>query len=401
MTSWQEERVNRKGRPNLATLAVHAGEDKKVLGSVSYPIFQTSTFVFRNTKEILKFYAGKGDLYMYTRYGNPTNKAAAEKIAKLEGGEAGLIFSSGMAAITTAVLAVAQGGDEIIATRNLYGGTVHFFNNLLPGLGIKVQYVDSENVAQAEELVNKKTKILYIESPTNPNLKIVDIRKTAQIARKHKLVSMIDSTFATPVNQRPLDLGIDAVIHSGTKYLGGHADIIAGVLVGRKSLIERARRTMKILGGSADPHVAFLLLRGVKTLGLRVEKCNQNALDIARFLSHHPKVRRVFYPGLTSHPQHKMAKSQMSGFGGIVCFELKGGLKSAVKVIDSFNVILNAASLGGVESLASLPVYTSHYGFSKEELKRADVTEGMVRVSCGIEDLHDLIQDLRQALAKA
>jgi cystathionine beta-lyase/cystathionine gamma-synthase len=393
--------VNRKGRPNLATLAVHAGEKEKISGAVATPIFQTATFEFKDTAEVLKFIKGDKDLFMYTRYGNPTIQRAEEKVAALEGGEAGLVFSSGMAAITTAVLMVVKSGDEIIATRNLYGGTVHFFNDLLPGLGIKVHYVDSENVAQAEKLVNKKTKILYIESPTNPNLKIVDIRKTAQIARKHKLISMIDSTFATPFNQRPLDLGIDLAIHSGTKYLGGHADIIAGVLVGRKSLVERARRTMKILGGSADPHAAFLLLRGVKTLGLRVEKFNRNALDIARFLSHHPKVRRVFYPGLTSHPQHKMAKSQMSGFGGIVCFELKGGLKSAVKVIDSFNLILNAASLGGVESLASLPVYTSHYGFSKEELKRADVNEGMVRVSCGIEDLPDLIQDLKQALAKA
>ena len=385
----------------LATAAVHAGEEKKVLGAVAHPIFQTSTFVFQNSKEILKFYAGKGDLYMYTRYGNPTNKAAAEKIAELEGGEAGLVFSSGMAAITSAVLSVVKAGDEIIATRNLYGGTFHFFNDFLPRLGIKVHYVDSEDVSQAEQYINKKTRLLYIETPTNPNLKIVDIRETVQISRKNRLVSMIDNTFATPINQRPLDLGVEVSIHSGTKYLGGHSDIIAGAVVAKKSFIQKVHRTMKTLGGSADPQAAYLLLRGLKTLSVRVERQNQNALEIAKFLAGHHKVRRVFYPGLPSHPQHKLARSQMSGFGGVICLEVIGGLKSAVRTIDSFKVILNAASLGGVESLASLPVYTSHYGFAPKELRQADVTPGMVRISCGIEESEVLKEDLRQALAKA
>lgn|SRR5574341_227532 len=390
-----------KPAPKLATMAVHAGEKRKVSGAVAHPIFQTSTFVFKNSKEILKFYAGKEKLYMYTRYGNPTNKAAAEKIATLEGGETGLIFSSGMAAITSAVLSIVKTGDEIIATRNLYGGTFHFFNDFLPKLGIKVHFIDSEDVSQAEKFVSKKTRILYIETPTNPNLKIVDIRKAVQICRKHKLVSMIDNTFATPINQRPLDLGLDVSLHSGTKYLGGHADIMAGAVVGKKIFIQKVHQTMKTLGGSADPQAAYLLLRGLKTLSVRVERQNQNALELARFLARHPKVRRVFYPGLSSHPQHQLARTQMSGFGGVICLEVKGGLKSAIRTIDSFKVILNAASLGGVESLASLPVYTSHYGFSAKELKQADVTEGMIRISCGIEESEVLKEDLRQALAKA
>ncbi len=396
-------------KPNLrtresrkkATLSVHAGEEEKILGAVAHPIFQTATFVFKNTKEIEKFYKGHKNLYMYTRYGNPTLRAAERKIAALEGGEDAVLFSSGMAAITSSILTFCSAGDEIIATRNLYGGTAHFFSDFLPRLGIKVHYVKTENVSEAKKLVNRKTKVIYIESPTNPNLKIVDIRRTVRIAQKYKLLSMIDSTFATPVNQRPLDLGMDLSLHSGTKYLGGHADIIAGVAVGRKVFINKVRLSMKILGGVADPQAVYLLLRGLKTLSLRVERQNQNALSVAKFLERHPKVRKVFYPGLVSHPQHQLAKSQMSGFGGVLCFELKGGLKSAVRTIDSFKVILNAASLGGVESLASLPVYTSHYGFSPEELRKADVRAGMVRLSCGIEDKEAVIEDLRQALTKA
>lgn len=393
--------MDKEIKSNFAFLSVHAGEEKKVLGSVAYPIFQTSTFVFKNTRELLRYIKGDKGLYLYTRYGNPTLRVAEEKIAQLEGAQAGLVFSSGMAAITTAVLTQVKSGEEIIATRNMYGGTLRFFNDLLPKFGIRVHYIDSEDVSRAEKLVNRKTKLLYIETPTNPNLKIVDIRKTVQICQKYRLTSMIDNTFATPVNQRPLDLGIDIAVHSGTKYFGGHSDIIAGALAGKRSFIDKARQTMKILGGSADPQAAFLLSRGLKTLGLRVERENQNAFFLAKYLLGHPKVKRVFYPGLVSHPQHRLAKSQMRGFGGVVCFEVKGGLKSAVRVIDSFKVILNAASLGGVESLASLPVYTSHYGFPAEELKRADVTPGMVRISCGIEEKEVLKEDLRQALAKA
>lgn len=374
---------------------------KKVLvNSVVFPVYQTSTFIFKNTEQLVDFQKGKPDLYLYTRYGNPTLKAAEDKMALLEGGEAALVLSSGMAAISTAVLTTCSAGQEIIATRNLYGGTMHLFIDLLPRWKIKVRFVDTEKIEEAEKLVSKNTRLLYIESPTNPNLKLVDIHKAARIAKKNNLSLAIDNTFATPVNQKPLQLGCDIVLHSATKYLAGHSDLMAGVIVGKKDYIKKCRETMKILGGCLDPLGAFLLMRGLKTLKIRVEKQNLNAKALAQFLSEHPKISRVFYPGLSSHPQYQLALKQMPGFGGMVCFEVRGGLKNAVRVIDSFKIILNAASLGGVESLASLPVYTSHWGFSASELKKADVTSGMVRISCGIEEQKDLIEDLRQALNK-
>ncbi len=383
----------------FSTIAVHAGEDPKFpIGAVAQPIYQTSTFVFESSAKVKRFQEGDPSLYLYTRYGNPTITAAEEKIAQLEGGEAGLVFTSGMAAISTAILTLCSAGDKIIATRSLYGGTHHLFTSILPRLGIQVDYVDSETLEPYSKLLDKKTKVFYIETPTNPNLKLVDIRKVVAIARKHKLTTVIDNTFATPYNQKPIKLGIDVVIESGTKYLAGHSDLIVGTVVGKKDFIKKSRYFRKILGGSCDPLGAYLLLRGMKTLAVRVEKQNQNGLTLANFLRKHPKVKKVFYPGLSSHPQHHLAKSQMDGFGGMVTFEVSGGLKAATKVIDSFKLILNAASLGGVESLASLPVLTSHYGFSPEDLKKADVTEGMIRISCGIEESQDIISDLKQAL---
>ncbi|MCI0532327.1 MAG: aminotransferase class I/II-fold pyridoxal phosphate-dependent enzyme [candidate division Zixibacteria bacterium] len=389
-----------KNFKNYSSLAVHAGEKRNILGSVAQPIFQTSTFVFPRSRRVLEFYKNEPDVYMYTRYGNPTLRTAEEKLARLEGGEDALLFSSGMAAISTAVLSLLEAGDEIVATRNLYGGTLRLFRQVLPKLGVKVSFVEAENVSLAENLITPRTKLFYIESPTNPNLKIVDIRKTAQICRRNKLFSLIDSTFGTPVNQRPLESGIDLVIHSATKYLSGHNDIICGVVIGSNKLVEQVRNLMKVLGGSADPFAAYLLIRGMKTLEVRVKRQNDNSLKLAKYLSRHPKVKRVLHPGLTSHPQHKLAKIQMSGFGGLVCLEVKGGIKMAEKAVDNFKVILNAASLGGVDSLASLPFYTSHHGFSKAELKMDDVTEGMIRLSCGIEDSSVLIEDLRQSLAR-
>jgi len=254
---------------------------------------------------------------------------------------------------------------------------------------------------EARALVNRNTKLFFCETPTNPNLKLVDIRKLVAIAEENRIPVVVDNTFATPYNQSPLKLGAGFVIHSGTKYLGGHSDLVAGVIVGPKNIIDKARETMKVMGGCIDPFGAFLLLRGLKTLAVRVERQNHNALKVAEFLSTHDKVNQVFYPGLPGHAQHDLAKSQMRGFGGMVCFEVKGGLESATKVIDSFKVFINATSLGGVESLACLPVLTSHYGFDETELERADVTPGMIRLSCGIEDGQDLIEDLIQALKKA
>jgi cystathionine beta-lyase/cystathionine gamma-synthase len=385
----------------LSTLAIHAGEEEfSPLGAVTTPIYQTSTFAFRNTAEVMEYQKGDSSKYLYTRDGNPTVRVVEKKTAALEGGEAALVVSSGMAAVSTLVLTLASSGDEIISTEPVYGGTFHLFKEAFARLGIKVHFVDPERIDEAKSLLNEKTRLFFCETPTNPNLKVADIKRMVQIAGERKIPVAVDNTFATPCNQNPLSLGADFVIHSGTKYLGGHSDVLAGVIVGPKSAIDKAIETMKMMGCCIDPLGAFLLLRGLKTLAVRVERQNSNAMKVAEFLSEHEKVSRVFYPGLANSPYHHLAKSQMRGFGGMVCFEVSGGLESATRVIDSFRLFINATSLGGVESLVSLPVLTSHWGFDEKELKRADVTPGMVRLSCGIEDQQDLLEDLNQALTK-
>jgi cystathionine beta-lyase/cystathionine gamma-synthase len=391
--------MNKKHK--FSTLAVCAGEeDRSSFGAVTTPIYQTSTFAFKNTAELIKYQEGDESKYLYTRYGNPTLRAVEEKMAALEGGQAALAVSSGMAAVSTTALTLVSSGEEIISTEPVYGGTYHLFKHAFPRLNIRVRFVNPEEIEKAKDLLNPKTKLFFCETPTNPNLKVADIKKFADIAGQRKIPVVVDNTFATPYNQRPLALGADFVVHSATKYLGGHSDVVAGVVVGRKRIIDQARETMKAIGSCIDPLGAFLLLRGLKTLAVRVEKQNKNAGTIASFLSRHKKVTRVFYPGLSNHSQHGLAKRQMHGFGGMVCFEVKGGLKSATKVMDSFKLFINATSLGGVESLASIPVLTSHYGFSQRDMEKAGVTPGMVRLSCGIEDGEDLVEDLRQALVK-
>ncbi|MGB2698450.1 MAG: aminotransferase class I/II-fold pyridoxal phosphate-dependent enzyme [Candidatus Zixiibacteriota bacterium] len=392
--------MKKKKNYAFSTLVLHGVKAQHFPeGAAAEPIFQTSTFVFKDSAEVKKYQEGKTDKYLYTRYGNPTLKMAEDKMAVLEGAEAGLVVSSGMAAVSTTILNVCKAGDEVISTEPIYGGTLHLFKELFPDLGIKVNFIDPLKFDGVEKLITNNTKILFGETPTNPNLKIVDLKKLLNIARKHKLTSVIDNTFATPYNQNPIKMGADVVIHSATKYLGGHSDLVAGIIVGKKRFIKDAVETMKMLGGCLDPLGAFLLLRGLKTLAVRVEKQNENGMKVARFLPSHPEVKKVYYPGLPSHPQHKLAKSQMRGFGGMVCFDV-GDLKSATKVMDSLQLFLNATSLGGVESLASIPVLTSHYGFKPEDLRRADVTPGMIRLSCGIEDSNDLIEDINQALDK-
>ncbi len=385
----------------FSTLTIHAGEEERFsLGAVAAPIYQTSTFVFKNTAEVIEYQKGDKSKYLYTRYGNPTLETVQKKMAALEGGEAALAVSSGMAAVSTVTLTLVSAGEEIISTEPVYGGTYHLFKDAFPGMGIKVHFVDPDRLDQVKTLLNQKTKLLFCETPTNPNLKVVDIREMAGIARESKIPLVVDNTFATPYNQNPLSLGADLVVHSATKYLAGHSDLVAGVVIGPKQVIDKAIETMKMLGGCLDPLGAFLFLRGLKTLAIRVERQNHNAMRVAEFLSEHHKVDRVFYPGLPASAQYQLAKSQMRGFGGMVCFEVKGDLEAAAKVTDSLEVFANATSLGGVESLACLPVLTSHYGFSEDELRRADVTPGMIRLSCGIEDAQDLTEDLGQALEK-
>jgi methionine-gamma-lyase len=382
-----------------ATLAIHAGEEKHGISApVATPILRTSNFTFSGTAEMKRWAEGKSKAYIYTRYGNPTLTVAEEKLAALEGAEAAVVTASGMAAISSALLAAAQAGDEIIATRQLYGGSYRLMRDLLPRMGIKIHHVENDLVG-VERLVNARTKVLYVETPTNPTLRLVDMRKAIGLARNYKLTSIIDNTFASPVLQKPITLGFDMAVHSATKYLAGHSDLIAGAAVGSRKWMERVRQMVIYLGGSMDPDAAYLLIRGIKTLEVRVKRQCANALAVARFLARHPKVARVHYPGLPTHPDHRLARRQMAGYGGMLAFDLKGGLPAARRVCDRVRIFLLAASLGGVESLVVLPIYTSHYRMSAKELTAAGVEPGTVRVSVGLEDPRDLIEDLRQALA--
>ncbi len=382
-----------------ATTAIHAGIERHgVNAAVGLPISRTSNFTFSNTEEMKQWAEGKSKAYIYTRYGNPTLAVVEAKLAELEGGEAAIVTASGAAAISHTLLAHLGAGDEVIASAQLYGGTFRLLRDIFPRLDIRVRHVgcDLEGI---ERMVTPRTRVLYVESPTNPTLRLVDLRKAAEFARRHGLVAIADNTFATPLLQQPLALGFHATVHSATKYLGGHSDIIAGAAVGSRELIAKVRKMVIYLGGSMDPETAFLLDRGMKSLGARLPRHEANAMAVARFLEKHPRVERVHYPGLKSHPDHALAKRQMRGFGGMLAFDVKGGLTAARRFCDRVRLFLLAASLGGTESLVVLPAYTSHYNMSAQELAAAGVTPGTVRVSVGLEDPEDLIADLRQALA--
>jgi len=382
-----------------ATLAIHAGEEKfRRSESVGTAISRTANFTFSSTEEMKRWAEGKSSAYIYTRYGNPTLATAEKKIAALEGAEAAVVAASGTAAISAALLAVLKAGDEVIASRQLYGGSYRLLRDVFPRLAIGVRHVEAD-LAGIKNLVGPRTKALYIETPTNPTLRLVDVKKAAAFAQEWGLVAIIDNTFATPVLQKPLAMGFHIVVHSASKYLAGHSDVIAGAAAGSAVLIDKVRHNIIQIGGSMDPEAAFLLIRGMKTLEIRVERQCRNAMAVAKFLERHPKVARVHYPGLPSHPDHKLARQQMRGFGGMLAFDHKGGLAGARRFGDRIRVFLLAASLGGVESLAVLPVYTSHYNMSAAELQAASVSPGTVRVSVGLEDPDDLIEDLRQALA--
>lgn len=388
----------RAGTAGDATVAIHAGEPKHGVGTaVATPIVRSSNFTFSSTAEMKRWAEGRSKAYIYTRYGNPTLAVAETRIARLEGAEAAVVTASGMAAISSALLAVAGAGDEIIATRQLYGGSYRLMRDILPRMGITIRHVEND-LGGIEKLVSPRTRALYVESPTNPTLRLVDLGRAAAFARRHRLVSVVDNTFATPILQKPMALGFDMTVHSATKYLGGHSDLIAGAVAGSRKWIRRVREMVIYLGGSLDPGAGYLLLRGIKTLRLRVERQSESALAVARFLARHPKVAAVHYPGLPSHPDHRLARRQMAGFGSMLSFDLKGGLAAARRFCDRIRVFLLAASLGGVESLAILPIYTSHYRMSAAELARAGVTPGTVRLSVGLEDPADLLADLRQAL---
>jgi len=379
------------------TESVHGNKDfEKRNAPMAQPIYQTSTFQVTDSDEQLRV---TGTDMFYTRYGNPTHTAVESTIAQLESADAALLFASGMNAITTSILALVKAGDHVVAQRDIYGGVTKFLSTWLPKLGVETTFVDTTDYEQHIRAIRPNTKLLYLETPTNPTLRVVDIRRAVAIVREHRLISMIDSTFATPINTRPAEFGIDLVLHSGTKYFGGHTDLICGVAAGRRDLIDQIRGTRTTLGGSMDPHAAFLLLRGIKTLAVRVDRQNESALRIAEFLSQHAKVRSVNYPFLKDHPQRALAIEQMKGGGGVVSFEVEGSGDDAKKVSESLRLFALAPSLGGVESLVSLPVLTSHAMISADHRQKMGVTEQLIRLSVGIENVNDLIADLEQALA--
>jgi cystathionine beta-lyase/cystathionine gamma-synthase len=378
------------------TAAVHGAADlEKKNGPVATPIYQTSTFEVTDNDEQQR--VTTTDRY-YTRWGNPTNTAAEQAVAAIEGVEAALTFASGMGAITTTILALLKAGDHIVAQRDIYGGVTKFFSQWLPRLGVETTFVDTNDFEQHARAIRPNTKMVYLESPTNPSLRVVDMKKAAALAKQHKLISMIDSTFGTPINQHPAEYGIDLVMHSGTKYLSGHADLTCGVVCGRQDLMDQLWETRTTLGNCMDPHASWMLIRGLKTLAVRVARQNENALRVAEFLEQHTKVRRVHYPFLKSHPDHAIAREQMSAGGGMVTFEVEGTGEDARRVSEAMRLFTLATSLGGVESLVSIPVLTSHAMISAEQRKEMGVTEQMVRLSVGIESADDLIADLERAL---
>jgi cystathionine beta-lyase/cystathionine gamma-synthase len=363
------------------------------------PVYETTTFLFENAAEVRAYNEGTSPKFLYSRYSNPTVLAVERTIARLEGAESAMVLSSGQAATTTALMAFLAAGDEVVCCSAIYGGTLHLLSDLLAKFGVRPHFVSVEELATPQAIFSDSTKLVWFESPINPTLRCVDIAAVASACRARNVISVVDNTFASPINQQPIALGIDVVMHSATKYLNGHADVTAGALVGPAALMERVLEARKKMGTVLDPHAAYALGRGLKTLSVRIERHNTNAMAIARWLSKDRRVERVYYPGLEDHPDHALAARQMRGFGGMVCIDVGGGYERAAAFFDRLTLFRRAASLGGVESLCSLPVLTSQWGHSKEELARAGVTDGMARLSVGLEDVDDLIADLDQALA--
>jgi len=366
-------------------------------GPVVSPIVQSATFQTATLDE--QYRVREGDEF-YTRYGNPTQTEAEDVIAALESTEGALVFSSGMAAITSCILTLVRSGSHIIAQRSLYGSTYDFLSHWLPRMGVDTTFVRATVLEDFAEAIRPTTEVIYIESPSNPTLEIVDIPAVVDLARRHNITTLLDSTFASPVNQTPKALGIDVVIHSATKFLGGHSDVMCGAVAADKTFLGQLRESRIVFGGVLDPHAAWLLRRGLKTLSVRVTRQNENALLIARYLEQHPHVARVYYPFLELHPQYSVAKNQMKGGGGVLSFEIAGTTTDTQKVVESLTLFALAPSLGGVESLVTVPALTSHAMLSSDERKFLGVTEQLIRVSVGIEHVDDLIADLGQALSR-
>ena len=388
-------------RGGASTQAVHGGEPRtKEANAIATPIIQSATYTFANTQEIADHFEGRIEREEYGRYGNPTQRVAERKLAALEGAEDGLLFASGMAAITTTLFAMLSKGAHVVVTDDAYRRTRQFLQQILRRYGVEVSTVPAGDYVRMEEAVRQTTRLIFSESPTNPYNRVLDLERVAAIGRRHRVKTIIDATFSTPINQRPIEFGIDLVIHSGTKYLGGHNDLLAGAVLGTAELVGAIRDLQGVTGAVADPFAAYLLIRGIKTLALRVARQNENAQRIAAFLEGHPKVERVHYPGLPSHPEHAIAVRQMQGFGGVVSFEVRGDLTAASRLVDACTIPRIAPSLGGVESLIEQPALMSFYELTTEERLQVGIKDTLVRYSVGVEDADDLIADLTQALEK-
>ena len=385
-----------------ATELIHAGEtDTSTPAPLTTPIYETTTFVFENAAEVTAYNEGRSKKFLYSRYGNPTVLAVEETIAALEGADTALLLASGQAATSTALLALLRSGDEIVCSAAIYGGTLHLLADLFPNYGIEVRFATLDELADPDRIIGPRTKLVWFESPINPTLRCVDIAAIASACRRRGVLSVIDNTFASPVNQRPLTMGVDVVMHSVTKYLNGHSDVTAGALAGPTALLQKIEKARRMLGGIVDAQAAYAIGRGLKTLAVRVERHNANAMTVARWLDTQrgSRVEQVYYPGLESHPDHALAKRQMRGYGGMLCVDVGGGQARVERFFDRLKVFRRAASLGGVESLCSLPVLTSQWGHTDAQLAAAGITRSMARLSVGLEDPQDLIEDLDQALS--
>lgn len=388
------------GNKGFSTRCIHAGESLDVQGGIHMPLYNHSTFAFKNTEDLLDVVEGRNpDGNLYTRYGlNPTIRSLEKKCTALEGGEGCLAFSSGMAAEAATFLAHCNAGDHIICIGDVYGGTFDLLNENLPTLGIETTFVLGHELAELPQQFRETTRLVFFETPTNPNLEVLDICKIAAVAKEKGALTVVDNTFASPVNQQPFELGADIVVHSATKYLGGHSDLTGGLVIASGELLEPIWVWRKNLGQMMAPEVAFLLARSLRTLPVRVKAQNQSAQQVAEFLQQQPQVLRVNYPGLKDFAGHAIAREQMSGFGGMLSFVFDGDAAATAAVVDRLQLFSIAASLGGVESLVTQPITTTHYAMLPEERSRRGIPDGMVRLSIGLEDTEDLIADLRQAL---
>lgn len=391
------------GKTNWGTLAIRGGEPRgKAYDSITTPVVASATYVFGSTAEITRYFEGDVEREEYGRYGNPTVRAAEQKLSALEGAEDTALFSSGMAAVTTALFELLKAGDHVVLTNDCYRRTRQFIGKFLGKLGVESTLVEPGNEAALRDAVRPgRTKVILTESPTNPYLRIADLELYARARDAAGANLIVDATFATPINQRPLEQGADLVVHSATKYLGGHNDLLAGSVSGRAGLVQAIKDLRGVLGGVLDPQSAYLLIRGLKTLPLRVRRQNETALAVARWLEAQPQVRRVFHPGLESHPDHTLAARQMSGFGGVISFRLRGDLARGSRFVDACRLATIAPSLGAVETLIEQPAIMSYFELTTEEREAIGIYDDLIRLSIGLEDAEDIIADLSQALETA